>query len=321
MMSAVMQERLDHVSPKKIKENPENPRIAFRQEEMESLLLSISQFGIQVPLTVYKEGSIYRLIDGERRWRCASKLNMPEVPILVQERPSEMQNLILMYNIHALREQWDYLTIASKLSRIETLLEKETGKKPSERDLSHKTGLAVGQIRRCRLLMTLPEKDRDLLSFELDKPKAQQKFSEDFFIELQRSLKTIERRLPELSDDLDEMRDTFIEKYERDVIGAVTDFRLLARMSGAAAENEKTKNRVVRAIRDVANRSNKIGIKKVYEERFASIFDEKSFQKHAAWSVDFLEEYLEDHKGRALEGESVELLERLAELSKRALEA
>ena len=74
-------------------------------------------------------------------------------------------------------------------------------------------------------------------------------------------------------------------------------------MSGAAAENEKTKNRVVRAIRDVANRSNKIGIKKVYEERFASIFDEKSFQKHAAWSVDFLEEYLEDHKGRALEGE------------------
>lgn len=316
-----MQERLDHVSPLKIKENPENPRIAFRQEEMEALLLSISQFGIQVPLTVYKEGSIYRLIDGERRWRCAIKLNLREVPVLVQDRPSEMQNLILMYNIHALREQWDYLTIASKLARIETLLEREIGRKPSERDLSQKTGLAVGQIRRCRLLMTLPEKDRELLSEELDKPKAQQKFSEDFFIELQRSLKTIERRLPELSDDIDEMRETFIEKYENDVINAVTDFRLLARMSGAAAANQKTKNRVVKAIRDVANPDNKVGIKKVYEERFAAIFDEKTFQKHASWSADFLEEYLDEHKDRKLSDESIELIERLADLAKRALES
>ena len=74
-----MQERLVHLSPRKIKENPENPRIVFRQEEMEALLLSINQYGIQVPLTVFKEGSTYRLIDGERRWRCALKLNMPEV--------------------------------------------------------------------------------------------------------------------------------------------------------------------------------------------------------------------------------------------------
>ncbi len=287
---------------------------------MEQLLLSISQFGIQVPLTVYKEGGIFRLIDGERRWRCAVKLNMSAVPVLIQDRPTEMQNLILMYNIHALREQWDYLTIASKLARIEILLEREIGRKPSERDLSSKTGLAIGQIRRCRLLMTLPEKDRDLLNSELDKPKAQQKFSEDFFIELQRSLKTVERRLPELSEDIADMRDAFIEKYEKDVINAVTDFRLLARMSGAASENDKTKSRVVRAIRDVANRNNNIGIKKIYEQRFAAIFDEKTFQKHAAWSVDFLEEYLEDHRSRKLEDESRELIERLAELSKRALD-
>jgi hypothetical protein len=167
--------------------------------------------------------------------------------------------------------------------------------------------------------MGLPEKDRELLSAELDKPKAQQRFSEDFFIELQRSLRTIERRLPELSGDIDRMRDTFIEKYEADVIEAVTDFRLLARMSGAASENQKTKNRVVKAIKDVANRANSIGIKKVYEERFAAIFDEKTFQKHASWSADFLEEYLEDHKGRRLDDETIELIERLADLSKRVL--
>ncbi len=286
---------------------------------MEALLLSINQIGIQVPLTVYKDGVGYRLIDGERRWRCAIKLNMPEVPVLVQDKPSEMENLILMYNIHALREQWDYLTIASKLSRIEDLLEHEIGHRPTERDLSQKTGLSVGQIRRCRLLMTLPEKDRDLLSKELDKPKSQQKFSEDFFIELQKSLKTIERRLPELREDIGEMRETFIKKYENDVIGAVTDFRLLARMSGAALENQQTKNRVVKAIRDVANKDNKIGIKKVYEQRFQVIFDEKTFQKHAAWSVDFLDEFLSQSRQRKLEDDTIELIERLAELTKQVL--
>jgi len=223
--------RLEFVSPRKIKENPENPRIVFRQGEMEALLLSMNPFGIQVPLTVYKEGDTYRLIDGERRWRCANKLNLSTVPVIVQDKPSEMDNLVLMYNIHALREQWDYLTIASKLSRIETLLEQQLGKKPSERDLSLKTGLSVGQIRRCRLLMSLPEEDRQLLSEELDKPKSQQKFSEDFFIELQKSLKTIERRIPELGENINDMRKTFIKKYERNDIDAVTDFRLLAKMS------------------------------------------------------------------------------------------
>jgi ParB family transcriptional regulator, chromosome partitioning protein len=314
-----MQEKLDYVSPRRIRENPENPRIAFQQEEMEALLLSMSQFGIQVPLTVYREGAGYRLIDGERRWRCAVKLNMSEVPVIVQDKPSEMENLVLMYNIHALREQWDYLTIASKLSRIESLLGKEMGRKASERELSQKTGLTIGQIRRCRLLMALPDKDRELLSIELDKPKAQQKFSEDFFVELQKSLKTIERRLPELSENIDEMRDVFIKKYEAGDIKAVTDFRLLARMSGAALENQRAKSRVVRAIRDVANRNNKIGIKKIYEERFQAIFDEKTFQKHAGWSADFLEEYLEQDKRRKLEDESIELVERLSDLTKRIL--
>ena len=116
-----------------------------------------------------------------------------------------------------------------------------------------------------------------------------------------------------MKEDIGEMREAFIKKYEDDVIGAVTDFRLLARMSSAAQENEQTKGRVVRAIRDVANKNNKVGIKKVYEQRFQVIFDERTFQKHAAWSVDFLEEYLGQSKQRKLEDETLELVERLAD--------
>jgi len=75
----------------------------------------------------------------------------------------------------------------------------------------------------------------------------------------------------------------------------------------------------VRAIRDVANPNNRIGIKKVYTDRFQAIFDERAFQKHASWVVDFLEDYLEQHRSNKLDGESLEILGQLTELSQRAL--
>ena len=116
--SSLKRRKLAHLPPRQIDRNPENPRLIFRQEEMDSLLVSINEHGIQVPLTVYREADGYRLFDGERRWRCALKLNLQTVPALIQEKPSELENLLLMYNIHALREQWDYYTIASKLTRV-----------------------------------------------------------------------------------------------------------------------------------------------------------------------------------------------------------
>ncbi len=47
--------RLKHIPPSQIEKNPENPRVIFRQEEMEQLLTSIDKHGIQVPLAVYKQ--------------------------------------------------------------------------------------------------------------------------------------------------------------------------------------------------------------------------------------------------------------------------
>ena len=124
---------LRQISSKKIRPNPENPRLIFRQDEMDSLMVSIDAHGILVPLTVYQENNDYFLIDGERRLRCANKLNLTSVPALVQGKPTELQNLLLMYNIHALREQWDYYTIASNLARVIELYELEK-RKQTKRD-------------------------------------------------------------------------------------------------------------------------------------------------------------------------------------------
>ena len=105
--------RLADIPVAKVSPNPENPRLNFRQGELEELQESIRQFGVQVPIAVFREERNYVLIDGERRWRCASKLNLKTIPALVQVEPDQLQNLLLMFNIHALREQWDLLSSSS----------------------------------------------------------------------------------------------------------------------------------------------------------------------------------------------------------------
>ena len=123
---------LRDLSPDRIERNPENPRLFFRPEEMDTLMASIRRYGIQVPITVYEDGGKFILIDGERRWRSARKLNLKKIPALVQPKPTRLNNLLLMFNIHALREQWDYLTIANKLPDVIELFSSENeGREPN----------------------------------------------------------------------------------------------------------------------------------------------------------------------------------------------
>ena len=66
-----MAENVRLIPPTQLEKNPENPRLIFRQEELEALEDSIAKQGILVPLTVYEDGRHFYLLDGERRWRCS----------------------------------------------------------------------------------------------------------------------------------------------------------------------------------------------------------------------------------------------------------
>lgn len=299
--SAQSSRGLKYLDPRNIDKNPENPRLIFRQDEMESLLVSIDTHGIQVPLTVYQEGNQFYLIDGERRWRCALKLNLHQVPALIQEKPSELKNLLLMYNIHALREQWDYFTIASKLTRVIQLFEVENGRVPNEIELSEQTGLTRGQIRRCRLLLELPEKYNEILLKELEKPKAQQKISEDFFIEMERSLKTITKRIPEYTKDIENIRDALVEKFRRGKIQAVTDFRQMSKIA-TAIDNFGMAQATTRETLDrLFDIENDLSIREAYEETVEFEYDEKKASQRVQSLTLFLDEIIESEQYRNLD--------------------
>jgi ParB family chromosome partitioning protein len=255
---------LKQISPDIILSNPDNPRIYFRPKEMEELEVSIQKIGIQVPVSVFEDSNgNYVLIDGERRTRCARKLNLDTIPALVQKQPSHLQNLLLMSSIHALREQWDYLTIALNLEKILKLYKKELGEKPSESTLSKETGLSRSQIRRCMLLLNIPSRYRDELKDELNKKKSDQIITEDFFLEMEGALRAVNRRFPEYVERVDEIRDTLIKKRRDGIIGAVTDFRKLTKIATSPDNVRIRKNTINRALDKVFSPTNKSTIEDI----------------------------------------------------------
>lgn len=315
---ATLPAKLSHVvreiAPERIKRNPENPRLVFRTEELDTLMLSIRKYGIQVPITVYEEDGFYVLIDGERRWRCASKLNLARIPALVQQKPTPLNNLLLMFNIHALREQWDYLTIANKLPKIIDLFSGENGRAPNEIELSELTGLTRGQIRRCRLLLDLPEKYREVLFAELDLPKAKQRLSEDFFIEMERSLKTVSARLPEAMQSIDSVRDVLISKYRNKIINNVVDLRKISKIATSVSSLGVDKDRANQALGRIFDSKTKIGVNEIFEEEFETRFDEKKIVRNLESVLNFLDDI---ENADLLEDQSPEILDLLARIGVR----
>lgn len=312
--------RVSDIAPEKIERNPDNPRLIFRAEELDSLLGSIARYGIQVPITVYQEGDRFVLIDGERRWRCARKLNLKKIPALIQNKPDELTNLLLMFNIHALREQWDYLTIASKLPKVISLYKKQNNdQEPNEIELSEISGLTRGQIRRCRLLLDLPAHYRKLLLSELELPKSKQRLSEDFFIEMERSIKTIQNRVAGAITDVDVVREVLIQKYRSKTIDNITDFRKLAKIATAIKKlgvEEKDARKALKKIFDPKGP----GIAEIFDEQFGLRYDDEKVGRQIEALVNYLEA-IDDDTAEDLESTGLrEPLERLKSQLDRLLE-
>lgn len=305
------------ISPDRIRRNDENPRLFFRSDELDSLLVSIKRYGIQVPINVYEDNGEFVLIDGERRWRCARKLNLKKIPALVQNKPSELENLLLMFNIHSLREQWDYLTIANKLPRVINLYTEQHGGEPNEIELSELTGLTRGQVRRCRLLLDLPEQYREMLLQELELPKHRQKLSEDFFIEMEKSLKTVARRVPSVMVHPDKVRDVLIKKYKAGIISNIVDFRKLSKIATAVAGLGVTEKKAKDALKTIFTYNNDIGISSVFEEQFGFVYGKRWLETH----IDALLNYLDDFEESGEEDGAEDVKQKLRDLRDKINEA
>lgn len=222
MVTQVRSELL-HIPVDKISPNPENPRLIFNQERLDTLAESISQVGILVPLIVFQEDDgRYILLDGERRWQCAKRLNIKEVPANIIAKPSKIENILRMFNIHNVREDWELMPTALKLGQVMGALNLT-----NERRLSELTSLNISTIRRCKVLLSLSQKyQKALLKGEL---------KTDFFVEMEGALRKIEDNIPTLFSKYGRsgLIDLFVDMHQKEMIKAVTDFRLFKKVLDA----------------------------------------------------------------------------------------
>jgi len=309
---------LKDIPVSKIDRNPENPRIHFRQKELDELAESIRRHGVQVPISVFQEAGRYVLIDGERRWKCCLKLNRRTIPAIIQDKPDALTNLVLMFNIHALREQWDLLTIALKLPRVIELYSLEKGRTPNERELSEETGLPRGTIRRCRLLMNLPDHHLATINAELRKPKSAQKVTEDFYIEMERALSAVSRYMPDVLPNeraRERARQTLLDKYRGEVISNIVDFRKLSKI--ARAPRVEADTQAARTALELIFEPNDYSINDGYDRSVSDAYLERDLLTHIESLLTDLRRYRAD----AVDREVQDVLHKLISEAQRLLEA
>ena len=70
----------------KLVANPNQPRRRFAPENLQELTNSVREKGVIQPLIVRpKDGGLYEIVAGERRWRAAQAAQLHEIPVLVRE--------------------------------------------------------------------------------------------------------------------------------------------------------------------------------------------------------------------------------------------
>ena len=71
---------IDLISP-----NPNQPRKLFEQDKLDELTESIKKYGVIQPIILRKDGELYTIIAGERRWRACKNANIKTIPSIVRD--------------------------------------------------------------------------------------------------------------------------------------------------------------------------------------------------------------------------------------------
>jgi ParB family chromosome partitioning protein len=127
-------ERVQRVPLNKIRPSASQPRKQFSEESLRELADSIREQGIVQPLIVRERDGFFELIAGERRWRAAQLLNLPEVPVIAREADDRavlelalIENL-QRENLNAIEEAHGYSQLAEQFQLTQEEIALKVGK-------------------------------------------------------------------------------------------------------------------------------------------------------------------------------------------------
>jgi ParB family chromosome partitioning protein len=133
-VAAAADSRVQRVPLDKILPCPLQPRKDFSDDALRELADSIREQGIVQPLIVRERGGFFELIAGERRWRAAQLLNLPEVPVIAREADDRavlelalIENL-QRENLNAVEEAHGYAQLAEQFQLTQEDIAAKVGK-------------------------------------------------------------------------------------------------------------------------------------------------------------------------------------------------
>ncbi len=141
--------RVQRVPLSRIVPCPFQPRKHFPAETLQELADSIKEQGIVQPLIVRERGSHLELIAGERRWRAAQLLNLPEVPVILRAADDrEVLELALIENLQ--RENLNPIEEAQGYSQLIEQFQL------TQEEVSAKVGKSRASVANALRLLRLP---------------------------------------------------------------------------------------------------------------------------------------------------------------------
>lgn len=148
----------DRVLPiESIVPNPDQPRRRFTEDALSELAASIAEKGVIQPLIVRpRDGGMYEIVAGERRWRAAQRAQLHELPVLIREfDDTEVLEIAIIENIqradlNAVEEAAGYRQLMDRFGHTQEKLAEALGKSRSH----------IANLLR---LLTLPDDVQEML--------------------------------------------------------------------------------------------------------------------------------------------------------------
>lgn len=143
-----------------IRPNKKQPREYFDEKKISQLAESIREHGIIQPLVLKKDGDVYTIIAGERRWRAAKSIGLSEVPaVLIDATEKDLLEISLIENIQ--REDLNPIEEAKAYKRLLDDFNL------TQEELAKRVGKSRVAITNCMRLLNLDTRVQDYLIDEV----------------------------------------------------------------------------------------------------------------------------------------------------------
>lgn len=198
------------------------------------------------------------------------------VPVNIVDPPTPAANMLYMFHVHNLREQWELMPTALSLRILMDQL-----KVTDDAKLAELTELSEPNVKRCKILLSFPIKYQEMML----EPDPHQRLKANLFIEMYPVLNLYEELSARTRQrkTRNQLTDFFIEKYRKGLIPSVIHFRKILQARDLLRGTSRWRQVIAAATKFIADPESKI--KSLFDPLVA---EEKQINDATALCRDFV---------------------------------